>query len=75
MILKNGMCLQITHIQSNNMLQNTVIGIIVIQGHSKFTFMPNKAIWQYMAEVHHAGDFCRHIFSESQYPKLLNAAC
>ena len=33
------------------------------------------AITQYMAEVHHAGDFCRHIFFESQYTKLLNAAC
>ena len=26
-------------------------------------------------EVHHTGDFCRHIFSDSQYPKLLNSAC
>ena len=36
-ILKNG----ITHIPSNNMLQNTIISIIVIQGHSNFTFMPS----------------------------------
>ena len=28
-----------------------------------------------MVKVHHAGDFCRHIFSDSQYPKLLNATC
>ena len=28
-----------------------------------------------MVKVHHTGDFCRHIFSDSQYPKLLNPTC
>ena len=32
-------------------------------------------MWQYMAKVHHTGDFCTHIFSESHYPKLLIATC
>ena len=27
-----------------------------------------------MVKVHHTRDFCRHIFSDSQYPKLLNEA-
>ena len=30
---------------------------------------------QYIAKVHHTGDFCGHIFSDSQYPKLLNSTC
>ena len=30
---------------------------------------------QNIAKVHHTGDFCRHIFSDSQYPKLLNSTC
>ena len=30
---------------------------------------------QYMVEVHHTGNFQRHTFSDSQYPKLLNATC
>ena len=32
-------------------------------------------MWQYIVKVHHAGDFCRHIFSEIHYPKLLIATC
>ena len=28
-----------------------------------------------MATLHHAGDFCRHIFSESPYPKVINETC
>ena len=28
-----------------------------------------------MVKVHHTWDFNRHIFSDSQYPKLLNATC
>ena len=28
-----------------------------------------------MVKVQHTGDFCRHTFSDSQYPKLLNATC
>ena len=28
-----------------------------------------------MVKVHHSGDFCIHIFSDSHYPKLLNATC
>ena len=34
-----------------------------------------NTIGQYMLKVHHAGEFCRQIFSESQYPKLPNATC
>ena len=34
-----------------------------------------KAICQYMVTLHHAGDFCRHIFSESPYPKVINEIC
>ena len=32
---------------------------------------------QYMVRVHHAGGFIRHIFSDSQYPKLqkVNVTC
>ena len=28
-----------------------------------------------MAKVHHTGDFCRLIFSDMQYLKLLNPTC
>ena len=28
-----------------------------------------------MVKVNHTGDFSRHIFSDSQYPKLLNPTC
>ena len=28
-----------------------------------------------MVRVHHARNFCRHIFSDSKYPKPLNASC
>ena len=28
-----------------------------------------------MVKVYHTGDFCRHIFSDSQYPKLPIPTC
>ena len=28
-----------------------------------------------MVKVHHTADFCRHISSDSQYPKLQNPTC
>ena len=28
-----------------------------------------------MAKVHNTGDFCRRIFSDSRYSKLLNPTC
>ena len=40
---------------------------------SEDSVQPDKR--QYMVMLRRQGEFCRHIYSESQHPKVTNAAC